>query len=229
MEDVKTEKTGEFLASGHALRLLSQTPNSTVAPLSSSEAATACGAGPPEGAETPLSDLGPQFQALRPHSSEALLRTEHQSCFFQDLLRAACHFCDYCPSKTLTEINAMFTFNDDGYILFDQTKWAAYMEAMKEDKPPPDCSRRTKKSDVSIGAAYLARKTLVLTEIFFLVLYNEAIQLTEGKLDMRSYKMRREFFKVEQHAECVNLMELREVARDILLRRSTTERRACPE
>ena len=28
------------------------------------------------------------------------------------------------------------------------------MEAMKEDKPPPDCSRRTKKSDVSQGAAY---------------------------------------------------------------------------
>ena len=41
--------------------------------------------------------------------------------------------------------------------------------------------------------------------------------------------MWREFFREEQHAECVNLMELREVARDILLRRSTTERRACPE
>ena len=47
---------------------------------------------------------------------------------------------DYCPSKTLTEINAMFTFNDDGYILVDQTKWATYMEAMKEDKAPPDFS-----------------------------------------------------------------------------------------
>ena len=35
----------------------------------------------------------------------------------------------------------MFTFNDVGYILFDQTKWATYMEAMKEDKAPPDCSR----------------------------------------------------------------------------------------
>ena len=35
----------------------------------------------------------------------------------------------------------MFTFNDVGYILFDQTKWATYMEAMKEDKPPPDYSR----------------------------------------------------------------------------------------
>ena len=99
---------------------------------------------------------------------------------------------------------------------------------MKEDKPPPDCSRRTKKSDVSKGAAYLARKTLVLTEDFFRVRYNEAIQLTEGKLNIRNYA-RRAFFKEEQHAECVNLMELREVARDILLRRSTTERRACPE
>ena len=140
VEDVKTEKTGEFLASGRALRLLSQTPNSTVAPLSSSEAATACGAGPPEGAETPLSALGPQFQDKRPHLPEALLRTE-QSCFSQDLLRAACHFCDYCPTKALPEINDMFTFNYVGYILFDQTKWATYMEAMKEDKPPPDCSR----------------------------------------------------------------------------------------
>ena len=35
----------------------------------------------------------------------------------------------------------MFTFNYVGYILFDQTKWATYMETMKEDKPPPDCSR----------------------------------------------------------------------------------------
>ena len=123
----------------------------------------------------------------------------------------------------------MFTFDDHGYISFDQTKWATYMEAMKEDKPPPDCSRRTKKSDVSKGAAYLARKTLVLTEEFFRVRYNEAIQLTQGKLDRRTYNMWREFFREEQHAEYVNLMELREVARDILLRRSTTERRACPE
>ena len=58
--------------------------------------------------------------------------------------------------------------------------------------------------------------------------YNKAIQLTQGKLSIRNYKTR-EFFREEQHAECVNLMELREVARDILLRRSTTERRACPE
>ena len=51
------------------------------------------------------------------------------------------------------------------------------MDAMKEDKPSPDSSRRTKKSDVSKGAAYLARKTLVLTEEFFRERYNEAIQL----------------------------------------------------
>ena len=79
--DVMTDETGKTLASGHALRLLSlQYPLSPVAPLSSptsSEAATACGAGPPEGAETPLSALGPQFQELRPHSPEALLRTEY--------------------------------------------------------------------------------------------------------------------------------------------------------
>ena len=88
----------------------------------------------------------------------------------------------------------MFTFNDDGYILFDQTKWATYMDTMKEDKPPPDYSRRTKKSDVSKGAAYFARKTLVLTEEFFRVRYNEAIQLTEGKLNIRNH-VRRAFFR----------------------------------
>ena len=108
---------------------------------------------------------------------------------------------------TLPEVNAMFTFeNDDvhqGYISFDRTKWATYMEAMQEDKPPPDCSRRTKKSDVSKGAAYLARKTLLLTEEFFRVRYNEAIQLTQGKLNIRNYA-RRAFFKEEQHAECVS-------------------------
>ena len=53
VEDVKTENKGESPVSGHALRLPLQTPNSTVAPLSSNEAATASGAGPPEGAETP--------------------------------------------------------------------------------------------------------------------------------------------------------------------------------
>ena len=158
-------------------------------PFLKNEAATACGAGPPEGAETPLSALGPQFQDKRPHSTETLLCTEHSPCFLQDLLRAACNFFDYYPNKTLPQINDMFTFNDHGYIYFDQTKWATYMEAMKEDKPPPDCSRRTKKSDVSKGAPYLARKTLVLTEEFFRVRYNEAIQLAEGKLDMRTYNV----------------------------------------
>ena len=45
---------------------------------------------------------------------------------------------------------------------------------------------------------------------------------------MRTYS-KRQLFKEEQHAEYVNRIELREVAQDILLRRSTTERRACPE
>ena len=198
VEDVMTEKKGESPVSGspvsgHALRLPLQTPNSTVALLSSNEAATACGSGPPEGAETPLSALGPQFQELRPHSPETLLCTEHPPCFLQDLLRAACNFCDYCPSKTLTEINAIFTFDDDGYILFDQTKWATYMDTMKEDKPPPDTSRRTKKSDVSKGASYLARKTLVLTEEFFCVRYNEAIHFTQEKLNIRNHNLRESF------------------------------------
>ena len=92
VEDVMTEQKGESPVSGHALRLPLQTPNSTVALLSSTEAATACGAGPPEEAETPLSALGPQFQELRPHSPETLLCTEHPPCFLQDLLRAACNF-----------------------------------------------------------------------------------------------------------------------------------------
>ena len=32
-------------------------------------------------------------------------RTASQSCFFQDLLLAACHYCDHFPRKTLTEID----------------------------------------------------------------------------------------------------------------------------
>ena len=60
-------------------------------------------------------------------------------------------------------------------IIFDQNNWATYMAAMKEDKPPPGSNRHTKKSGLSTGAAYLARKTLVLTEEFFRVRYNEAI------------------------------------------------------
>ena len=79
------------------------------------------------GGKTPLSALGPQIQELRPHFPEALSRTEDQSCFYQDLLLAACNFCDYCPSMTLTEIDAFFTFNVDGYIMFDQTKWAPFL------------------------------------------------------------------------------------------------------
>ena len=98
---------------------------------------------------------------------------------------------------------------------------------MQEGMPPPGCSRRTKLR-LSTGAAYLARKTLLLTKAHFRVRFNTALLLAQGKLDRRTYA-RHEFFKEEQHAECMNLMDLREVARDILLRRSTTERRACPE
>ena len=157
VEDVKTEKKGESPVSGHALRLPLQTPNSTVAPLSSSEAATACGAGPPEGAETPLSALGPQFQDKRPHLPEALLRTE-QSCFLQDLPRPACHFCDYCPSKTLPEINDMFTFNDVGYILFDQTKWATYPDYHLKDHLQYPCTAKAVASIAHCSAfLYLLR------------------------------------------------------------------------
>ena len=57
MEDVMTDETDESSASGCARRLLLQSSLSTVAPLSSFEAATACGAVQPEGAETPLSAL----------------------------------------------------------------------------------------------------------------------------------------------------------------------------
>ena len=53
-----------------------------------------------------------------------------KSYYFQDLLRAACHYCDHFPCKKLTEIDAIFTFNADGYITFDQNKWDTYMVAM---------------------------------------------------------------------------------------------------
>ena len=168
-----TDETDESSASGCARRLLlSQSPFSPVAPLSSFEAVMACGAVEPEEAETPLSALGPKFQGQRTQSTEApfmspawmhmFLRTASQSCFFQDLLLAACHYCDHFPRKKLTEIDATFTFNADGYLIFDQNNWATYMAAMKEDKPPPGSS--TKELRLSTEAAYLARKTLVLTE-----------------------------------------------------------------
>ena len=51
---------------------------------------------------------------------------------------------------------------------------------------------------------------------------------TVGKLDMRTYSTRQTFL-LEQHAEYRNLMELREVDQEILLQRSTTERRSCLE
>ena len=131
-EDVITDETDESSASGCAQRLQSQSPLSAVAPLSSFEAATACGAVQPEGAETPLSALGPKFRVQRHQSPEApfmspawmhmFLRTAPQS--FQDLLLAACHYCDHSPRKKLTEIDATFTFNAYGYIIFDQNNWA---------------------------------------------------------------------------------------------------------
>ena len=87
------------------------------------------------------------------------LRTAPQSCLFQDLLLAARHYCDHFPRKTLTEIDATFTFNADGYTIFDQNNWATYMAAMKEDKPPPGSNRHTQKSGLITGAAYSAEKT----------------------------------------------------------------------
>jgi hypothetical protein len=172
-EDVMTDETDESSASGCARRLLlSQSPFSPVAPLSSFEAVMTCGAVEPEEAETPLSALGPKFQGQRTQSTEApfmspawmhmFLRTASQSCFFQDLLLAACHYCDHFPRKQLTEFDATFTFNADGYPIFDQNNWATYRAAMKEDKPPPGSS--TKELRLSTEAAYLARKTLVLKE-----------------------------------------------------------------
>ena len=133
---------------------------------------------------------------MSPAWMHMFLRTAPQS--FQDLLLAACHYCDHFPRKKLTEIDATFTFNADGYIIFDQNNWATYLAPMKEAKPPPGSS--TKGLRLSTEAAYLARKTLVLTEKKIRVRYNTAIMLTEGKLDMRTYA-RREFLKEEQHTE----------------------------
>ena len=81
------------------------------------------GAVQPEEAEAPLSAFEPKIQELRPHSSEALLRTAPHPCYLQDLLRAACHCCNHFPRLKMTLIDDLFTFNDDGYILFDQNKW----------------------------------------------------------------------------------------------------------
>jgi len=171
-EDVMTDETDESSASGCTSCLHTQSFFSTEAPLSSIEAVMACGAVKPEEAETPLSAFGPKFQGQRTQSTEApfmspawmhmFLRTASQSCFFQDLLLAACHYCDHSPRKKLTEIDDIFTFNADGYPIFDQNNWATYRAAMKEDKPPPGSS--TKELRLSTEAAYLARKTLVLKE-----------------------------------------------------------------
>ena len=93
LEDVMIDETGESSASRRALRLHLQLFLSTIALLSSFEAATACGAGPQERAETPLSAFGPTIQEQRTQSSEApfmsptwmhmFLRTAPQSCVFQ--------------------------------------------------------------------------------------------------------------------------------------------------
>ena len=64
------------------------------------------------------------------------------------------------------------------------------MVAIEEDKQPPGSNRHTKKSGLSTGAAYLARKTLVLIGEFFRERYNTSIMLTKGKLDMRTYAKR---------------------------------------
>ena len=151
--DVMTDETGKTLASGHALRLLSlQYPLSPVAPLSSptsSEAATACGAGPPEGAKTPLSALGPQIQELRPHPFEALLRTA-------PLLVTAKSTSDTTLASKMIEFGDIFTCNTARSLFFAQDLWGPYPTALAEGKPPPE------PPPDSTGAAYYARKTLTI-------------------------------------------------------------------
>ena len=58
----------------------------------------------------------------------------------------------------------MFTFYPDGYNIFEQAKWAPYLLALGEGKPPPGSFRRKKsRPSLSRGASYLARMTLAIT------------------------------------------------------------------
>ena len=68
------DETGESSASRRALRLHLQSSLSTVALLSSFEAATACGTVQPERAETPLSAFGPTIK------NRELNHLKHLSC-----------------------------------------------------------------------------------------------------------------------------------------------------
>ena len=126
MEDVMTESKRESpQLLGALLRLQLQSSPSSVALHTSLEEATACGTVPPERAEPLLIAFGPTIQEQRTQSSEtsfmspawmhAFLRTAPQSCFFQDLLRAVCHYCDLFPRKKLSDVDAIFTFNAGGY------------------------------------------------------------------------------------------------------------------
>jgi len=63
----------------------------------------------------------------------------------------------------------MFTFNPDGFIIFDQQLWDLLLTALDKGAPPPGTPRPKKKScpSLSCGAANLTRKTLAITRAFF--------------------------------------------------------------
>ena len=127
----------------------------------------------------------------------------------------------------------MFTFNPDGCIIFDQQLWDPLVTALEKCAPPPGTSRRKKKSRPSLsrGAAYLARKTLAITHDFF----DDEDRIShalEWRIPFSSHPAADSPFfnhSDDNYEVYANLMKLREVARDILLQRSTLERRTSTE
>ena len=111
--------------------------------------------------------------------------------------------------------------------------WDPLLNALDEGAPPPGTPRSKQKArpSPSRGAAYLARKTLAITHDFF-----EGEECIWHALEVRTP------FSSQPAADnplCndaddnykvyANLMERREVARDILLQPSTLERRTSTE
>ena len=151
-------------------------------------------------------------------------KSDNRSFYYPDLLRAACHFCNHLPAgSTMQDIVNRFPFTATGRLNVPPHDAAIYLRDMDMNRAPKGLSRRRKGRTpvVSKGAAYLARQTLA----FLSASIDTDMAKNIWEWAATGQTPRHGLYAGGSRDD----LELREVARDVLLQRATAERRAAPE
>ena len=148
--------------------------------------------------------------------------------YYPDLLRAACHFCNHLPGdRTMQDIVERFPFPAlvTCRLIVPPHESSIYLRDLDKNRAPKGLHRRRQGRNrvVSMGAAHLAR------QIVTLALLRDSID-TEMAQNIWQRAATGQFpCYGEYTGGSLDDLELREVARDVLLQRSTADRRAALE